>query len=254
MHQETEVPLATPHLRLVSTGEPAFADAAASHVLAHDDEAWSLLLASIHKVRVGRLAYFFAGKRLIDVVCSLTLLALAWPFLVALVLAVRFDSPGGAIFRQTRVGRGGKQFTVYKLRTMRTVAPGEELAFFQGEDGKVRHKVKGDPRVTRVGALLRKTSLDELPQLINVLRGDMSLVGPRPELPQIVQNYEPWQHRRHLVRPGITGWWQVSGRGDLPMHENTGLDLHYVDNLSLGLDLRILARTVKITLKGIGAF
>jgi lipopolysaccharide/colanic/teichoic acid biosynthesis glycosyltransferase len=128
------------------------------------------------------------------------------------------------------------------------------LRMLQAPDGTMRHKLRQDPRITRVGRWLRRTSVDELPQLINILLGHMSLIGPRPELVEIVDRYEPWQHRRHMVRPGLTGWWQVSGRGNRPMHENTELDLYYVDHLSAGLDLRILIRTVVVVVKGLGAF
>jgi lipopolysaccharide/colanic/teichoic acid biosynthesis glycosyltransferase len=121
-------------------------------------------------------------------------------------------------------------------------------------NGHWQHKIKDDPRVTRVGRLIRRTSIDELPQLINVIRGEMSLIGPRPELPQIVRDYEPWMHRRHLVRPGLTGWWQVRGRSDLPMHEHTDLDIYYVEHVSWRLDLRILKQTVRIVVCGLGAY
>jgi lipopolysaccharide/colanic/teichoic acid biosynthesis glycosyltransferase len=132
--------------------------------------------------------------------------------------------------------------------------PGHELHLFKAADGTWRHKMPDDPRVTRAGRLLRRTSVDEWPQLINVIRGQMSLVGPRPELPNIVKTYEPWQHLRHLVRPGMTGWWQVQGRSDLPMHEHTELDLYYVKHVSFRLDLQITARTVGVVLRGLGAF
>jgi lipopolysaccharide/colanic/teichoic acid biosynthesis glycosyltransferase len=182
-------------------------------------------------------------------------LALLSPLLLVVALAIRLDSRGSAVFRQQRVGLGGRPFIVLKFRTMRVAEPGEEVKFFKAENGGVSHKVRHDPRVTRVGRVLRKTSLDELPQLVNVLKGEMSLIGPRPELVSIVQQqYQPWQHRRHLVRPGITGWWQVCGRSDKPMHENTELDLYYVDHVSLSLDLRVLLRTVGTVVRGAGAF
>ena len=115
-------------------------------------------------------------------------------------------------------------------------------------------KRPGDPRITPLGAFLRRFSLDELPQLINVLRGDMSLVGPRPELPQLVATYEPWQHVRHVVPPGMTGWWQINGRSEVPMHLNTQLDLYYIQHYSVLLDLKILARTASVVIRGRGAF
>jgi len=116
------------------------------------------------------------------------------------------------------------------------------------------HKALDDPRVTPLGRYLRRASLDELPQLVNVLRGQMSLVGPRPELPWIVARYEPWQHARHVVPPGMTGWWQINGRSELPLHLNTQLDLFYIQNFSVLLDLRILARTLGVVIRGRGAF
>jgi lipopolysaccharide/colanic/teichoic acid biosynthesis glycosyltransferase len=175
------------------------------------------------------------------------------PLLALIAAAVRLDSRGPAIFRQMRVGRGGRAFTIYKFRTIEQ-RPDDELQFFEGADGVLRHKIKHDPRVTRVGRFIRRSSLDELPQLINVLRGEMSLIGPRPELPEIVARYEPWQHQRHLVRPGLTGWWQVQGRSDLPMHEHTDLDIYYVQHVSMRFDAAILCRTVRIVVSGLGAF
>jgi exopolysaccharide biosynthesis polyprenyl glycosylphosphotransferase len=216
-------------------------------------QAWLSLLTSTQHCSTSRVLYYSVVKRGIDVVvASLTLLVFL-PLMVLVAFAVALDSRGPVLFRQTRVGQGGRPFTVYKFRTM-THAPGEELRRFQGADGKWRHKVKHDPRVTRVGRYIRRSSIDELPQLLNVVRGEMSLIGPRPELPQIVEQYGDWQHQRHLVRPGLTGWWQIQGRSDQPMHENTHLDLYYVENLSWRLDLQILRRTVRVVLGGLGAF
>ena len=203
--------------------------------------------------RLLRSAYRGPIKRAIDVAVAVVALLLGAPLLLLIAVAIRLDSPGPAVFRQERVGRGGRSFTVLKFRTMRA-DPSGKLRLFRGADGRLAHKVRHDPRVTRVGRFLRATSLDELPQLVNVLRGEMSLVGPRPELVPIVAGYAPWQHRRHAVRPGLTGWWQVCGRSDRPMHEHTELDLHYVDNVSLGFDLLILVRTVRVVLLGKGAF
>jgi len=148
-----------------------------------------------------------------------------------------------AIFRQRRTGLHGQEFTVYKLRTMRhdrRVVQGD----FSGNDRRVNHKSQEDPRHTVLGRFLRKWSLDEIPQLWNVAIGDMSLIGPRPELPQLVAKYEPWQHQRHDARPGMTGLWQVTARGDIPMHEATELDVEYIDNLSFATDVKIVLMTV----------
>lgn len=217
------------------------------------DETWTAVLAAIQHYAVGRVAYCVVLKRWVDAtVACLALVALA-PLLAIVAIAVRLDSAGPAVFRQTRIGRGGQPFVMYKFRTM-VVEPEGDLRLLRDADGRFRHKIASDPRITRTGRFLRRTSIDELPQLLNVLRGEMSLVGPRPELPQIVQTYEPWQHRRHVVRPGITGWWQTSGRGECVMHEHTDLDLYYVDHLSFGLDARIVRETVKTVISGLGAF
>jgi len=202
-----------------------------------------------------RLRYADGLKRATDLLLAAVLLLLLAPLLLAVMVAVRLDSPGPAVFRQRRVGRGGHPFTVLKFRTMNHRPGGDrDLHRFATADGRLVHKIADDPRITSLGRLLRRSSIDELPQLINVLRGDMSLVGPRPELPEIVAGYAPWQHRRHLVRPGLTGWWQVHARSELQMHENTELDLYYVDHLSPRLDLQILLETVHVVFFGYGAF
>ncbi|KQW48821.1 hypothetical protein ASC77_08805 [Nocardioides sp. Root1257] len=177
------------------------------------------------------------------------------PLMLAIALAVRRDSPGPAIFAQTRTGRDGTTFTMLKFRTMRTDADRllAELAQHNDCDG-VLFKMQQDPRITRVGRLLRKYSLDELPQLINVVRGEMSLVGPRPALPSEVTRYDEDPRHRLVVRPGLTGLWQVSGRSDLSWDQSVRLDLHYVDNWSWALDLQILLRTVGAVLGHRGAY
>lgn len=234
----------------VSVSEPMRTEAGAG---LRPDGAWTALLDASGRFGGWRVAYCVVFKRWFDVVlATLALLALA-PILALAALVVRLDSPGPIVFRQRRIGRGGQPFVMYKFRTM-VVDPGGDLHLFRDREGRFRHKIADDPRVTRSGRFLRRTSIDELPQLLNVLRREMSLVGPRPELPQIVQTYEPWQHRRHVVRPGITGWWQTSGRSESVMHEHTELDLYYVDNLSFALDARIVLVTTKTVLSGIGAF
>jgi lipopolysaccharide/colanic/teichoic acid biosynthesis glycosyltransferase len=213
---------------------------------------WLTLLELSQRYGTARLLYCCCVKRLVDISLALFALVLLFPLLVIIAFVIRVDSRGPAIFRQTRIGRAGQPFVIYKFRTM--MKQGSGLRLLEAPDGCLRHKIRDDPRVTRIGKLLRCTSLDELPQLINVVRGDMSLVGPRPELPEIVEGYQPWQHQRHLVRPGITGWWQIQGRSDRPMHEHTELDLYYVSNMSLSLDWQILRRTVRATIWGDGAF
>lgn len=170
-------------------------------------------------------------------------------------IAIRLDSPGPIFFRQKRAGENGRLFDMIKFRTM--VENAEELRHTVetvNEQGELVHKHPQDPRVTRVGRSLRRWSLDEIPQILNVLRGDMSLVGPRPELPYLVQMYKPWQRRRFAVPQGITGWWQVNGRSDKPMHLHTEDDLYYVQHYSLWLDIQILLKTVMVWLRGRGAY
>jgi lipopolysaccharide/colanic/teichoic acid biosynthesis glycosyltransferase len=176
---------------------------------------------------------------------------------MALAVLIRRDSPGPAMFRQIRVGRHGQPFTVYKLRTMRQDADAlvHELADANESDRDgVLFKIKQDPRITRLGALLRKYSLDELPQLINVVRGEMSLIGPRPALPAEVSDYSTDLRRRLVVKPGLTGLWQVSGRSDLTWEETVRLDLQYVDNWSWTLDLKIAVKTVRAVVLHQGAY
>ena len=194
-------------------------------------------------------------KRAFDVVLSAAaLLALAVP-MALVALAVKLDSLGPAIFRQERVGVQGSRFVMYKFRSMRAEAEAE-LAGLQrlNEGNGLLFKMKGDPRITRVGAFMRRYSLDELPQFWNVLTGDMSLVGPRPSLREEANQYEHQVARRLLIKPGITGLWQVSGRSDLGWEESVRLDLYYVENWSLAGDIHILARTVKAVLKREGAY
>jgi exopolysaccharide biosynthesis polyprenyl glycosylphosphotransferase len=193
-------------------------------------------------------------KRALDIVLSGFGLLVISPLLLVLALLVRLDSPGGAIFQQKRVGREGGSFTMYKFRSMRSSAE-SEAAHTEPHDGAgLLFKLKQDPRVTRVGRVIRKYSLDELPQLWNVLRGDMSLVGPRPPLPREVAAYEDHVHRRLFIKPGLTGMWQISGRSDLSWDESVRLDLYYVENWSMTGDLIILWRTVKVLLRPVGAY
>ncbi len=194
------------------------------------------------------------AKALFDRLGAGLALLVAGPLVLVLAVAVKVTSDGAAFFRQERVGLGGRRFRMWKLRTMRTDAD-EHKADLADALGQPRlFKMPDDPRVTRVGRILRRWSLDELPQLWNVLKGEMSLVGPRPGLPDEVASYEEEVTRRLLVKPGITGMWQVSGRSDLPWEESVRLDLSYVDNWSLALDLQILFRTAVAVIRGEGAY
>lgn len=214
---------------------------------------WLAFLACAGHGNAARLCYALLFKRATDITCAAVLLLVLAPVLLLAALAVALDTRGPIIYRQARIGRFGEPFTIFKFRTM-THNPSGALVLLRDADGTLRHKVRHDPRITRTGKWLRRLSIDELPQLVNILLGHMSLVGPRPELPQIVASYETWQHQRHLVRPGLTGWWQVSGRSDRPMHEHTELDVYYVENLSFWMDMRIVARTIRVVLSGLGAF
>lgn len=195
------------------------------------------------------------AKRVFDLMFCILLLILAAPFMVAIAIAIRVDSPGPIIFRQTRVGENARPFKMLKFRTMTKDAEAQiDQVMRETGEPDLLHKRKDDPRITRVGGFLRRFSLDELPQLFNVLRGEMSLVGPRPELPWLVERYKPWQRKRFAVPQGITGWWQVNGRSEKPMHLNTDEDLYYIYNYSLWLDMVILLRTPFVVLRGEGAF
>jgi exopolysaccharide biosynthesis polyprenyl glycosylphosphotransferase len=195
-----------------------------------------------------------AAKRALDVLASATALLLLSPLLLVTALVVKLTSAGPAIFRQKRSGMNGRIFTLYKFRTM--VADAEarkaELESRNEMDGPV-FKIKADPRITGPGRILRKLSIDELPQLWNVLRGDMSLVGPRPALPAEVEKYERWQRRRLSMRPGITCIWQVSGRNTVDFKRWMEMDLEYIDSWSLGLDLKLLLKTIPAVLFSRGA-
>jgi len=194
-------------------------------------------------------------KRLMDRTVAGLLLVCVAPLLAAMWLAVRVECPGPSFFRQTRVGKDGELFTMYKVRTMSVDAEERRTSLEdQNEVDQTLFKMREDPRITRVGKVLRRTSLDELPQLVNVVRGQMSLVGPRPALPGEVATYDAFTRRRLAVKPGITGLWQVSGRSDLTWEESIRLDLHYVDNWRLVDDLVIAAKTVNAVTQARGAY
>ena len=194
-------------------------------------------------------------KRTFDLVVGTMLTLVALPIMALIAIAIKLDSPGPVIFKQQRVGEKGLLFYMIKFRSMVDGADEYREEMIElALDGTIVHKHPDDPRVTRVGRLLRSSSLDELPQLFNVLRGEMSLVGPRPEMPWLVEKYEEWQLKRFTVPQGITGWWQVNGRSDKLMHEHTEEDLFYIKNYSLLFDLQILWRTVGAVLKRKGAY
>jgi lipopolysaccharide/colanic/teichoic acid biosynthesis glycosyltransferase len=187
--------------------------------------------------------WYAVTKRAIDAVFSLVLLILLLPVFALTAAAVKFDSPGPAFFWQRRVGKDGRLFLLWKFRSMYTDAPRYAASPTSDED----------PRLTRIGRLIRRVSVDELPQLINVLRGEMSLVGPRPEMPFIVEGYTAVERQRLAVKPGITGLWQVSPARALPIHENLQYDLHYIRHQNLVLDGTILIRTIVAVIRGVGA-
>jgi len=184
-------------------------------------------------------------RRAIDIAVSSLALLVSAPVLVLAALAIRLESRGPVIYSQRRAGLHGREFDVIKLRTM--VDGAEHIGAGLAIDAD-------DPRITRVGAFLRRTSLDELPNLLNVLRGEMSMIGPRPTLPAQVAQYTPRQRGRLQIKPGITGWAQVNGRASLPWDERIELDLHYIDHRSLSFDLKILWRTVAMVLAGSGLY
>lgn len=185
------------------------------------------------------------GKRVLDLVLASTALVVALPVLGLAAVAVRFTMGSPVLFRQERIGLDGRPITVLKLRTMKPDRRrGRRSNQFDGDDRRRTHKTAEHPLLTPVGRFLRKYSIDELPQIFNVLKGDMGIVGPRPELASVVENYEPWEYARMLVRPGLTGLWQITARGDgALMHERVDLDVAYLSDVSLLTDLRIIART-----------
>lgn len=186
-------------------------------------------------------------KRSIDVIGSLCGLILLSPILLVIMALIKLESKGPVIFSQDRVGQYGKKFKMYKFRSM--VVNAEELKKklqAQNEMSGPMFKMKDDPRVTKIGKFIRKTSLDEIAQLVNVLKGDMSLVGPRPSLPQEVEQFEAWMHRRHDVKPGLTCYWQVSGRNNIDFEDWMKLDIKYVQDRNLWVDIKLIFKTVGV--------
>ena len=217
------------------------------------DEFAGIPMIGVKDVGIGGFSLLL--KRGIDVVLSAIALVLASPLMGLIALIIKMDSPGPVIFAQERVGKMGRPFMVYKFRSMVQDAEDQKrtLEAFNEADGPL-FKIKDDPRTTRLGRQLRRFSLDELPQCYNVLRGEMSLIGPRPGLPSEVAKYQEWQKRRLEVSPGITGLWQISGRSDLTFDEMTLLDIYYIENWSPALDAKILLQTIPRVLFGSGAY
>lgn len=194
-------------------------------------------------------------RRFFDIVLSTALLVVLFPVFVALAIVVTLDSKGPVLFKQYRVGENGRLFWFFKFRSMVIDAEARRAALeAMNEASGPLFKMKNDPRITRCGRWMRKYSIDELPQLLNVLRGDMSLVGPRPALPAEVAQYDEYQRLRLSVKPGITGLWQVSGRSDLSFEQSVGLDIEYIERQSLHLDFLILLKTFGAVVKGRGAY
>jgi lipopolysaccharide/colanic/teichoic acid biosynthesis glycosyltransferase len=201
-----------------------------------------------------RLSY--RAKRLLDIVVSLAAFIAILPVFIITTIAIWIENPGPILYAQTRVGRNGKHFRFFKFRSMIVNADKmkEQLSSMNESSGGVIFKIKKDPRITKVGRIIRKLSIDELPQLFNVLKGDMSLVGPRPPLPQEVAEYTLEERKRLHVIPGITCLWQVSGRSDIPFDEQVKLDMQYIQSSSILNDIVLLFRTVPAVLTGKGAY
>ena len=230
-------------------------DHAARASLTLQSVAGTVYLPTAAALRQRSTLYLRLGKRWLDFAGAMLGLVLAAPILLIAAIAIKLESNGPVLYRSKRIGRGGKPFTFFKLRSMVDGADNHRrhLTHLNETDGPV-FKMSRDPRVTRVGRFLRTSSLDELPQLFNVLRGDMSLVGPRPPIAEEVVQYEPWQFRRLEVRPGLTCLWQISGRSRIGFQEWMRLDLEYIRHRSLKLDVKILLRTIPAVLSREGAY
>ncbi len=217
------------------------------------DEIGGIPLLTVKEIRLQGMNAFL--KRFVDIVISLTVIVVLSPLMLLIAAAIKLESRGPVFFTQKRVGKDGRTFDLYKFRSMIVNAESmfETIVAQKGGD-IMRFKAKDDPRVTRIGRIIRKLSIDELPQLFNVLIGDMSLVGPRPPIPIEVEKYSSWHMKRLRIRPGITGLWQVSGRSELPFEDMVRLDIYYIENWSLWMDFRIILRTVPTVLFGSGAY
>ena len=213
-----------------------------------------------HALRERSRPGYVAIKRAVDIVGAFVLLLLLCPLFLVVALAVVIDSGWPIFYRGERVGRNAHSFQVLKFRSMRVNADSSvhaeylrDLLSGRAESNGGIYKIPRDPRITRIGGFLRKSSIDEFPQLLNVLRDEMSLVGPRPEVPYALADYEPWMFRRFEVQPGMTGLWQVSGRGQLSVRDMLRLDVEYAERCDIGLDVGILVRTIPAVLRGTGA-
>ncbi|MCB0117873.1 MAG: sugar transferase, partial [Anaerolineales bacterium] len=194
-------------------------------------------------------------KRLFDLMFATVAIILALPAMIVIAILIKLDSPGPIFFRQKRVGENTQPFEMLKFRTMVQNAEALGANLVQKDaNGNVLHKHRGDPRVTHIGRFLRRYSMDELPQIFNVLLGKMSIVGPRPEMPFLVEKYKNWQYARFTIPQGMTGWWQITGRSDKPMHLNTQDDMYYIQNYSIWLDIKIILKTVYTVVSGRGAY
>lgn len=213
----------------------------------------SLPVVTLVKTPMRGLGYVI--KRILDMISATILIVLISPIFLLTMTAIKLDSKGDIFYKQKRIGKNGKAFYMYKFRSMVTNADEllKELTTKNESDG-IAFKMKQDPRITKVGRFIRKYSIDELPQLFNVIKGDMSLVGPRPPLPYEVDYYGDWEWRRLEVTPGITGLWQVSGRSNLSFQQWISLDIYYIENWSIALDIKILLKTIPVVLKGEGAY
>jgi exopolysaccharide biosynthesis polyprenyl glycosylphosphotransferase len=228
------------------------------------DQVGSLPMVTLFRSPLSNAARFL--KRASDLLIAVTAAVLLAPLWLLIALLIKLDSRGPVFYKQERVGMDGRVFLFYKFRSMQAGSDDERHREFQrkyikgeaesnlGDADRPAYKLRGDERVTRLGRILRKTSLDELPQLFNVLRGDMSVVGPRPPIPYEVESYELWHRKRLDMKPGITGLWQVSGRNRLPFDEMVRMDLYYIENWSLLLDVRIILQTLPVMWRGEDAY
>lgn len=197
---------------------------------------------------------YLAVKRIMDIVLAVAALVVLAPIMLIVAIIIKLDSEGPVVFKQTRIGKDGREFTFYKFRSMRVNADYEKAYLWdKNEKGTIIFKIKDDPRITRVGKFIRRTSIDELPQLINILKSDMTIIGPRPPLPDEVKKYNAYQMGRLSVKGGLTCYWQISGRSRLSFDEWIELDHKYIEEMNIWTDIKIVFKTVKAVIKGDGA-